>query len=238
MQDLALFAIPRGYLEGDSDEPDAASDRAAGAGKDSASIGVSRSAQSAESYDSVNNFVAPRPTVNVLACSKILEDSSRLPSPALEEALINVLPGLDSNEIDEVRDATDLNGRLHGLNEPLFYNVAYATWDKRSWLRWWLSRWAGWISLDISSHVTMDWNRRDDSTLTELHVRVQENNSFRQPWLSASLHHVAIRGKTASIDHLDTEKVTSDIHELRARITDDDRNDALREATMNWYIKL
>jgi hypothetical protein len=243
MQELAIFAIPRGYLERDSGTSDAASNQAAGVGKDSASVAKSRSVYSEESYNSINEVTVSRPAMDVHNCSKVLLDASTRPSPTFEEALLNVLPALDSNELKRLKCVSDLSVKISEIKGLYRYLVA-AAWDNFS-----LHRMISTSDKDLpvwlpmASHVMIDCTRarrERDSTLVDLCDGVQYwiKIAFEQSWLGASLHRVAIYGKTASTDPVDEEEVTGLVHELRAKFVDTIGSDDARQSILIWYLTL
>jgi hypothetical protein len=247
MQGLALFAIPRGYLEGDTGTAEAASNQAAGAGKDSASVANSRSVYSEESYTSIDEVSIPRPAVDVQACSKLLLDALTRPSPAFEEALLDVLPALDSSELHELKDLSDISQRISQM-EGLYHYLVAATWDDLRWLHSFsanesiyplsMDRW-----LHMVSHMIIDRTlpgHLDDSTLLELDDRAKRwmGEEFGQSWLAASLHHVATCDNRASTDPVTKENIIGTVHDLRTRLIDNAASDDQRQSTMSWYLKL
>lgn len=128
MQDLALFATPRGYLEGDGDADSAASARAAGAGKNSASVARSRIALSMDSYDTAPYFEPPKSSGNVEAYALAIDKSFRLPTPAFEHQSINALPSLSVPELEDLRTRCDLTRKVKSVSDVHFRIIIQAAY--------------------------------------------------------------------------------------------------------------
>jgi hypothetical protein len=117
MQDLGLFAIPRGYLADDDDDADsAASARAAASEDNGSSSSTVNSRHSADSRhmtpqngseeDVVQN------TVDLEQCASILRSSTFQPWPAFEQALATLIPALTSQKLEALNLIINISSEL------------------------------------------------------------------------------------------------------------------------------
>jgi hypothetical protein len=249
MQDLALFAIPRGDLEeGEGDADSAASAKAAGAGKKSVSVADSRPAFSTNSFESADDLEMSPSFVNVEACAETLNNAILSPSPAFEEALINVLPVLSISELEVLKRHCDVSHSIGPQMSLPFSTVARAAYNGRldataHWLRSWTRYPTGsLIWLDIARHILTGQTHQFQQALKEAHPGIVDDlqrafTTFDFPqWLSNALHHAFVVGKHASKLPTSTADIKFDIGKLRAQIASDDRSDSVRESTLRWYI--
>lgn len=128
MQDLALFAIPRGYLEGDTDGGSLAGVGAASLGRLSTSNAPSSLHRtSSSSRSSCNNFRCWG-SIDIEACAKALELSSYRVPHEFEEVLVYILPALDQCEVEML--STNHRGimdRVHTLTDYPLRLIATST---------------------------------------------------------------------------------------------------------------
>jgi len=239
MQDLALFAIPRGYLEGDGDADSAASARAAGAGKNSASIARSRIALSVDSYDTVPYVEMPRLSENMEAIAEAINKSSRLSGNAYEETLIRILPALSKSELDTLTPRCNLKMDITFRNDRRFRSLANAACRgplgaDALWIQNWASYPPGsFIWLRIVSRAFLEKQRdfsedvaRDDYSNFIIHL---QDLGFPF-WLIDTLKYIMTRNTAESSGSFPEAPILRDIDVLRASFLAPGQSSAKSEA--------
>ncbi|KAH4042993.1 hypothetical protein HBI25_194940 [Parastagonospora nodorum] len=246
MQDLALFAIPRGYLEGDGDADSAASARAAGAGKESASVARSRIALSVDSYDTDHNLEPTQSPVDLKACIEAINTSLSMPSPAFEEQLIAVLPGLSVPQFIGVKMSRDLSRRIKNLSDFRFRIIVEAaccgpTGANARWLRKWESSAPGsltWLSIVIRI-LTKRYNFDTSEDFTDLNQRHRQylGSLIGCPsWVINALEYVFAHGIAVTPGPIPEDRIMRDIDVLRASFAAIGRSNENREASLRLYL--
>ncbi|KAH4061772.1 hypothetical protein HBH50_214750 [Parastagonospora nodorum] len=247
MQDLALFAIPRGYLEGDGDADSAASARAAGAGKESASIARSRIALSVDSYDTDHNLEPTQSPVDLTACIEAINTSLSMPSPAFEEQLIAILPALSMPQLDDFKTRFDLTRNIGCLSDLRFRIIADAAYcgptiANERWLRKWKTIAPGsltWLSIVIRI-MTKRHNfdiSKDFMDQYQNHMQFLLGTLIGCPsWVVNGLKHVFAHGIAVTPGPIPEDHILRDIDMLRASFAAIGQRDDNREASLRLYL--
>ncbi|KAH7396984.1 hypothetical protein DE146DRAFT_756667 [Phaeosphaeria sp. MPI-PUGE-AT-0046c] len=229
MQDLALFAVPRGYLEeGEGDAASKASARAAGVGKNSASIAVSDTKGSVESYESAVDLTTYRNPVDPMHCAESIEAAMRLPGTAFEEALITILPALNENELHGLHSRVQVSSRIASSPHRLFANIAhlvdcgqgeaqktwFQTWNTYSQTsRMWWNVACSLLTSDPRFHTRLkDVKPHIEKCIREAFEEGEYPVSFRD-----ILRRVAVLGRPDLETYTSEEEIMNDINLLRSK---------------------
>jgi hypothetical protein len=134
MQQLALFAIPRGYLEDGAEEGSTISVMAAGVAKGTSNstspIGtllsprfhhkVDTTARTASEISRIDNF-------DVEECARVIRGAASTSTHALNREVIHIIPSLRSEELQKLRPHFEVLWDLQETRDPSFSSLVHIT---------------------------------------------------------------------------------------------------------------
>lgn len=253
MQDLALFAIPRGYLE--AREPGTGStvgSQVAAAGSNVGSETASLPQDLPPADELPQSFTEGR-AIDIPHCIQVLRKASMGSRSTIRHYITHILPRLDGEDLHYVRSSISFSSLLRpfSLGENFKYvseAIMLGPWGSDAlWLRKWLtvsrhSRY-WWIllnrlvigrSADAYDHIN-NCLRSFDTSLVSIIERAFDGTTCPN-WLIRSLVFLVIKGQTP--DSADIPDLRTTIGRLELTFTNTDRRDSVLEANMKWFLSL
>ncbi|EAT78284.2 hypothetical protein SNOG_14413 [Parastagonospora nodorum SN15] len=164
--------------------------------------------------------------VDLKACIEAINTSLSMPSPAFEEQLIAVLPGLSVPQFIGVKMSRDLSRRIKNLSDFRFRIIVEAaccgpTGANARWLRKWESSAPGsltWLSIVIRI-LTKRYNFDTSEDFTDLNQRHRQylGSLIGCPsWVINALEYVFAHGIAVTPGPIPEDRIMRDIDVLRA----------------------
>jgi hypothetical protein len=248
MQDLALFAIPRGYLEGDTDGGSLAGVGAASLGRLATSNAPSSLHHTSSNSRSSRNNSRRWGPIDIEACVKALDlGHYRFPREA-QDPLVNILfetyqdeDGVLSTNQKEIMDW------VHTLTEhplrPLATSILGGRWGANGF----------WSAGGVDYYGTPElwWNMicrllvgRTNAAYWLLRNRPEIKDwvdkalkgSGQPIWVRESLRYVALNGRMDEVMTVQKDGLEKEVEELHTKLHGIDRSEASRQSIMTWYL--
>lgn len=238
MQQLALFAIPRGYLEGDADADSFASIAAARVAKDKPSDTLSPSGSFASLLSARSNVALSRTgsehnriqTFNAQLFAQNLQNSESQSS--VEQKLIATLPSLLPEELSQLSSHINLETLILEHINPRLQNIARATclgpWGSEAfWIsepQYRLDVWSDFAMQVLGGHTNMDlqmikkaFGPHNNSIMT-LEECVKKNCEQSTGAHVLGLTTLARHGREGSAAHISDSQIDTEVQIVRNAI--------------------
>lgn len=253
LQSLALFAIPRGYLERDELGADSAavSEVAAAGSHTGSDEEILR--QSLMPADDLPLNVAEGRAIDLPHCAQILRKASMGTKTTLQHYITHILPRLDIEDVRYVRSMVSVSSILRPFSlsdsfKFLSEAVMLGPWSSdalclRKWLTvsqhsryWWifLSRFLIGRSADAYDRINACL-RTFDASLISIIERAFVGTAC-PAWLTRSLVYLVQNGQTS--DSTDVPDLRASIEQLESTFTNTSCDELSLEATMKWLLTL
>jgi hypothetical protein len=253
MQSLALFAIPRGYLEKDELGTGSAAGSEVAAAGSYVESDVELLPQNLQPDDELPLNVAEGRAIDIPHCVQVLRKASMGSMSTLQHYITHILPRLDREDLRYVRSSVSMSLLLRpfGLSDNFKFVsevVMLGPWGSDAlWLRrwgtvsqhsryWWilLNRLVLGRSTDTYEHITTCL-RSFDTSLVSIIEKAFDGTTCPS-WLTRSLVSLVTTGQTP--DSTDVPELHATIRRLETFFSNKDRSDSSLESTMKWFLTL